>query len=91
MPTLREQGVKTADVDLRFWWGIFGPAGMPEGAKQKLAKAVEAVMADAGVRERMAKLDMEPAYEPADKLKQKLVNEIANWTKFIDQHSIKPE
>jgi tripartite-type tricarboxylate transporter receptor subunit TctC len=76
---------------LRFWWGVFGPAGIPDAVKAKLAKAVSTVMSDAGVRERMAKLDMEPAYEPGDALKQKLVSEIANWTRFIDEHGIKPE
>jgi len=91
VPTLKELGIKTADVDLRFWWGVFGPAGIPDAVKAKLAKAVSTVMSDAGVRERMAKLDMEPAYEPGDALKQKLVSEIANWTKFIDEHGIKPE
>ena len=70
---------------------MFGPTGLPEAVKARFAKAVETVMADSGVRERMAKLDMEPGYEPADKLKQKLVNEIANWDKFIDEHGIKPE
>jgi tripartite-type tricarboxylate transporter receptor subunit TctC len=43
------------------------------------------------VRERLASLDIEPAYAPGDALKTKLENEIANWTKFIDAHGIKPE
>jgi tripartite-type tricarboxylate transporter receptor subunit TctC len=91
VPSLQEAGIKTANVDLRFWWGIFGPAGIPDAIKAKLAKAVSTVMADANVRERLAKLDIDPAYEPGDALKQKLINEITNWTKFIDQHGIKPE
>jgi tripartite-type tricarboxylate transporter receptor subunit TctC len=91
VPTLKEQGIKTADVDLRFWWGVFGPAGMPPTVKAKLAKAVETTMTDAGVRERLAKLDTDAAYESGDALKAKLVNEIANWTKFIDEHGIKAE
>ena len=43
------------------------------------------------MRERLAKLDIEPAYEPGSALKTKLENEITNWTKFIDPHGIKPE
>jgi tripartite-type tricarboxylate transporter receptor subunit TctC len=91
VPSLKEAGITTAAVDLRFWWGIFGPAGIPEPVKAKLAKAVSTVMSDTNVRQRLAKLDIDPAYEPGDALRQKLVNEIANWTKFIDEHSIKPE
>jgi tripartite-type tricarboxylate transporter receptor subunit TctC len=91
VPTLAEAGVKTADVDLSFWYAIFGPKGMPAEVKTKLAKAVEKVMSDPKVRERLAKLDIEPSYAPADVLEKKLQSEIANWTRFIDAKGIKAE
>jgi tripartite-type tricarboxylate transporter receptor subunit TctC len=91
VPTLKEAGVKTADVDLRFWFGIFGPKGIPNAVKAKLEKAVASTLADARVRDRLAKLDIEPDYAPGPALKVKLENEIANWTRFIDEHGIKPE
>jgi tripartite-type tricarboxylate transporter receptor subunit TctC len=91
VPTLKEAGVKTADVDLRFWFGLFGPKGIPDAVKAKLDKAVATTLANPQVRERLAKLDIEPAYAPGSELKVKLDNEIANWTKFIDEHGIKPE
>jgi tripartite-type tricarboxylate transporter receptor subunit TctC len=91
VPTLAEAGVKTADVDLSFWYAIFGPRRMPAEVKAKLAKAVEKVMSDPKVRERLAKLDIEPAYAGADVLEKKLQSEIANWTKFIDAKGIKAE
>jgi tripartite-type tricarboxylate transporter receptor subunit TctC len=91
VPTLAEAGVKTADVDLSFWYAIFGPRRMPAEVKAKLAKAVEKVMSDPKVRERLAKLDIEPAYAGGDVLEKKLQSEIANWTKFIDAKGIKAE
>jgi tripartite-type tricarboxylate transporter receptor subunit TctC len=91
VPTLAEAGVKTADVDLSFWYAIFGPKGMPAPVKDKLAKAVEKVMSDPKVRERLAKLDIEPSYAGGDVLAKKLQSEIANWTKFIDAKGIKAE
>jgi tripartite-type tricarboxylate transporter receptor subunit TctC len=91
VPTMKEAGVKTADVDLRFWFGIFGPKGIPDVVKAKLDKAVSATLSDPRVRERLAKLDIEAAYAPGNVLKTKLESEIANWTKFIDEHGIKPE
>src|SRR5215831_7239763 len=60
VPSLQEAGIRTADVDLRFWWGIFAPAGTPEAVKAKLAKAVATVMSAASVRERLAQLDIDP-------------------------------
>src|SRR5437016_5434800 len=38
VPTMQEAGVKTADVELRVWFGIFGPKGMPDVGKGKLEK-----------------------------------------------------
>jgi tripartite-type tricarboxylate transporter receptor subunit TctC len=91
VPTLTEAGVQTTDVDLRFWFGIFAPAGIPDVVKAKLEKAVSTTLSNPLVRERLANLDIEPGYAAGNVLKAKLTNEIANWTKFIDAHGIKPE
>ncbi len=91
VPTLAELGIKTADVDLNFWYALFGPKGMPEAVRTKMSKAVERVMSDPKVRERLAKLDIDPSYAPADALEVKLKSEIANWTRFIDAKGIKAE
>jgi tripartite-type tricarboxylate transporter receptor subunit TctC len=91
VPSLRESGVTTADVELRFWWGIFGPAGMPQAVKAKLSGAVAAALASPQLRERLAKLDIDPNFALAPALQAKLANEITNWTKFIDERGIKAE
>jgi tripartite-type tricarboxylate transporter receptor subunit TctC len=91
VPTLKEAGVKTADVDLGFWFAVFGPKGIPDVVKAKLDKAIKTVMEKPQVRERLAKLDIEPAYAPGNALKAKLENEIKNWTAFIDAKGIKAE
>ena len=91
VPTLGEAGVKTADVDLRFWFAMFAPKGIPDPIKAKLEKAVATTLANPRVRERLANLDIEPAYFPGNALQAKLANEIANWSKFVDEHGIKPE
>jgi tripartite-type tricarboxylate transporter receptor subunit TctC len=91
VPTMQEAGVKAADVQLLFWFGIFGPKGMPDAVKAKLERTVAAVMADARLRERLAKLDITPDFAPAAVLRTQLEDEIKNWTKFIDAKGIKPE
>ena len=92
VPTMQEAGVRTtADVELRFWFGIFGPAGLPDAVKAKLETAISAVMSNQGVRGRLANLDITPDFAPAPALRAKLENEIKNWTKFIDAKGIKPE
>jgi tripartite-type tricarboxylate transporter receptor subunit TctC len=91
VPTLTESGIKTADVDMSFWYAMFGPKGMPDAVKTKLSKAVERVMSDPKVHERLARLDIDASYAPADVLEAKLESEIANWTRFIDAKGIKAE
>src|SRR5882757_8054548 len=91
VPTLKEAGMRAAEVDLGFWFGVFGPKGMPNDVKAKLEQAVATVMSDPRVRERLAKLDITPGFAPSPVLRTKLENEIRNWTKFIDSHGIRPE
>jgi tripartite-type tricarboxylate transporter receptor subunit TctC len=91
VPTMAEAGVKGADVELRFWFGLFGPKGMPEAVKAKLEKASATVMSDPHVRERLANLDIAPDFAPGPVLRARLESEIRNWTKFIDEKGIKPE
>jgi tripartite-type tricarboxylate transporter receptor subunit TctC len=91
VPTMAEAGVKGADVELRFWFGLFGPKGMPDPVKAKLEKASATVMSDPHVRERLANLDITPDFAPGPALRTRLEREIRNWTKFIDEKGIKPE
>jgi tripartite-type tricarboxylate transporter receptor subunit TctC len=91
VPTLREAGIETAAVDLRFWFAVFAPRGVPDAARARLEQAIAATLARPRVRERLAGLDIEPAYAGGAVLGAKLENEIANWTRFIDEHGIRPE
>ncbi len=91
VPTMAEAGVKGADVESRFWFGLFGPRGMPDLVKAKLEKASATVMSDPHVRERLANLDISPDFAPGPALRGRLEREIRNWTKFIDEKGIKPE
>lgn len=91
VPSLKELGVKHAEVDLEFWWAIFGPKGLPEPVKAKLERTFQTVMNNPSVRERLNKVDTNVAYAPGAALRTKLENEIKNWTTFIDAKGIKPE
>jgi tripartite-type tricarboxylate transporter receptor subunit TctC len=91
VPTMQEAGVPPADVELRFWFAVFGPKGMPAAVKDKLAQAIAKVMNDPAMRERLAKLDITPDVIPAATLHTKLESEIKNWARFIDAKGIKAE
>jgi len=91
VPTMQEAGVPAADVELRFWFAIFGPKGLPDAVKAKLTQAVTKVMSDPAVRARLAKLDITPDLISGPAMHAKLENEIKNWTRFIDAKGIKAE
>ncbi len=91
VPTMQEAGVPPADVELRFWFAVFGPKGMPAAVKDKLAQAIGKVMAEPRLRERLAALDITPDVIAAAALHAKLESEIKNWTRFIDAKGIKAE
>ena len=92
VPTMQEAGVKkNADVELRFWFGIFGPKGLPDPVKAKLEGVIKSVMAGQGLRQRLANLDITPDFGPGPALRGRLENEITSWTKFIDAKGIKAE
>ena len=91
VPTMQEAGVPAADVELRFWFAVFGPKGLPEPVKARLSQAIAKVMGNGAVRERLAKLDITPDVIGGPAMKDKLEREIRNWTRFIDAKGIKAE
>jgi tripartite-type tricarboxylate transporter receptor subunit TctC len=91
VPTMQEAGVPKADVELRFWFAIFGPKGLSEPVKTKLAQAIAKVMNDPKVAARLTKLDITPDLLSGPAMHAKLESEIQNWTRFIDAKGIKAE
>jgi tripartite-type tricarboxylate transporter receptor subunit TctC len=91
VPTMREAGVPPADVELRFWFAIFGPKGLPASVKDKLTQAIAKVMGDPAIKARLAKLDITPDVIFGAAMHAKLESEIKNWTRFIDAKGIKAE
>ena len=89
VPTLREAGVTHANVNLQFWFGVFGPKGMPADVKTKLENAIQKALKSPTVVERLAALDIEPEFGPAAMLQTRLQNEIKNWTTFIEAKGLK--
>ena len=91
VPTLAEAGVKHANVELQFWFGVFAPNGLPADVKAKLEKAVERTLASPAVRERLAALDITPDFRPGPALQAQLQSEIKNWSSFIEAKGLKAQ
>jgi tripartite-type tricarboxylate transporter receptor subunit TctC len=89
VPTLAEAGIKHADVDLRFWFSMFGPKGLPADVTAKLQKAIQAALADPQLSERLKSLDITAEYAPAPVLKARIVSDVKNWSAFIEAKGLK--
>ena len=68
VPTLDEVGIKHADVDLRFWFAVFGPKNLPAEVTAKLQKAIKASLETPELKERLKALDITPEYAAGPEL-----------------------
>ncbi len=89
VPTLAEAGIKHADVDLRFWFAVFGPKGLPEDVTAKLQNAIQAALKTPELSGRLKALDITPDYAPGPELQKRVVSDIKNWGAFIEAKGLK--
>ena len=89
MPTLDEVGIKHADVDLRFWFAVFGPKNLPADVTAKLQKAIKASLETPELKERLQKLDITPDYAAGPELHARVVSDVKNWGAFIEAKGLK--
>lgn len=58
IPTIAEAGVPGFDVTI--WYGLLGPAGIPDSVAQKINADLQAVLSEPEVKERLASLGVTP-------------------------------
>jgi tripartite-type tricarboxylate transporter receptor subunit TctC len=90
VPTLAESGLPGFHVTS--WNELFGPRGLPDDVRDALSNAlVDAICNDAGLRERMRKLGVEPIGEGSAKAGAFFNEELLRWKDIIDRAGIKLE
>jgi len=89
VPTVDELGIKHADVDLRFWFAVFGPKGMPQDVIEKLQKAIQASLDDPELKGKLSALDITPEYASGSDLHKRVIVDIRNWSDFIEAKGLK--
>ncbi len=79
VPTVAEAGIPGYAVIL--WYGLLGPAGLPNEVTAKVHADVAGVLKMPDVQERLAGLGVEPAGSTPDAFAAFLKSEIAKWDK----------
>jgi tripartite-type tricarboxylate transporter receptor subunit TctC len=78
--TFREQGI---DIDAVAWFGLFGPAGMPRAAVDRVNGALQVALKAPDVAERLEKLGLSVAPGSADDMARRLAADKAVWNPVI--------
>jgi tripartite-type tricarboxylate transporter receptor subunit TctC len=81
VPTLKEQGVNGVDVSQ--WYAIFAPAKTPKPVIDQLNKALNEVLADKSVIQRLENHGAEVSTMTPDQLKSYVQQEQVKWKKVV--------
>ena len=76
-PTLDESGLKNLSVVL--YYGMLAPAGTPEPILARLREALNEMLKDPKIVERIKSLGFEPAFLPGDAFRDFMVKDLAKW------------
>ena len=89
VPTFAEAGLP--GFDLVIWNGFAGPPGLPAPVTARLAEALEAAQADAGLQARLREL-ASTASPPAERgpaaMQARIAAEVTKWTAIIRQSGV---
>ena len=89
VPTVQESGV--ADFEVDSWYAMFVPAKTPKPVIEKLNKALNAVIADAEVKEKLLQQGSEAVGGTPEALQRTVQAELAKWAKLVKDANIKAE
>lgn len=70
------------------WFGLYGPKGLPQDLLAKVNSAANQALADAEVKDKLARLGIEPVGGTPAQFTQMLVADSAKWRKIITERKI---
>lgn len=89
VPTMQEAGI--ADFEVDSWYAMFVPAKTPRPIIERLNKALNEVVADPEIRDKLLAQGAEGVGGTPEKLGQMVAAEIPKWTKLARDANIKPD
>lgn len=86
VPTLEELGLK--NFDAMQWYGVVGPAGIPQDVVARLNGTLNQVLAQPDLRTRLASEAIEPLPMSADAFGKYYQQDIGRWKKLVEAQHI---
>jgi tripartite-type tricarboxylate transporter receptor subunit TctC len=88
VPTLAELGYA---VDVRDWMGIVAPVATPQPVIARIVSALDTVLGQKTVKERLAAAGFEPAESGPDAFGALIRSELQRWKRVVNEAGIKPD
>jgi len=73
------------------WFGVSGPRGMPADVVQRVNTAINQALAGPGVKDRLARLGIEPAGGSPQDFAKMAETDRSKWKKIISDRKISAE
>ncbi len=89
LPTLDESGFN--GFDAQQWYGVVGPAGMPEPIVRHLNETLASVLRAPDLRDKLAVEAIEPLVMSPEQFSAFIKTDIARWTKIAKDRNIQLE
>ncbi|HEY4375335.1 MAG TPA: tripartite tricarboxylate transporter substrate binding protein [Burkholderiales bacterium] len=88
VPTMAEAGMP--QLEMRYWAGVFGPAGLPSEVTRRLEAEVNRVVKLPEVGAAMTAIQVTPAGSTSEELGKTLAADLARWREVAQKANIKP-
>ncbi|MEJ5990332.1 tripartite tricarboxylate transporter substrate binding protein [Ramlibacter sp. PS3R-8] len=85
--TFAEQGMP--EFDVRFWYGLLAPAGTPKAVVDRISAAVNEILEQPDVKERLAALELETLPSDPGQFQAYLRTETEKFTRVVKAANIK--
>ena len=69
--------------DLKPWWGVSGPAGLPKDVVDRIYQASTAVLSDPDTRQKFVTMGLEVLQMPVKEFNDFTVTEVSKWSKIV--------
>ena len=89
VPTVKEVGLPELEVET--WYGLLAPASTPAAAIDKINTDINSLLADAQVKDVLAKQGMTAAGGRPERLGELVKQELARWTRVVNAARIKAD
>jgi tripartite-type tricarboxylate transporter receptor subunit TctC len=89
VPTIQEAGVPGFEV--AGWYGLIGPAGMPQAMVARINREINAILTFPETRDQLSRQGAEPRTGTPEEFAAAMANDMKKWQKVVAAAGIKPQ